>query len=199
MAEMSTSSMLPERLQLHGADHPAMALVSALLTGNNYLNWSFGVKRALHAKMKQCLIDRTSTKSNANDPHFKQWIRVDSMVTTWILNSISKDILEALMYAKSSRNLWEDLEQRYDECNEPQLYQLQREICSMVQGNSSISTYFTNMKRLWDKMAELKPTPQCTCNQCTCGASKVVAESVGFTQLIQFLMGLNDVFHNVKH
>ncbi|KAL0303814.1 UNVERIFIED_CONTAM: Retrovirus-related Pol polyprotein from transposon RE1 [Sesamum radiatum] len=130
----------PDRLQLHGSDHPGMVLVSAPLTGNNFLNWSFGIKRALRAKMKLGFIDGTSIKPDTNDPHFEQWIRVDSMVTTWILNSISKDIVEAFMYAKSSRTLWLDLEQRYD-----------------------------------------------------------VANSAAFTQLMQFLMGLSDVFDTVKH
>ncbi|KAL0430657.1 UNVERIFIED_CONTAM: hypothetical protein Sradi_0691700 [Sesamum radiatum] len=187
---------LPEWLQLHGCDHPGMVLVSALLTSNNYLNWSFGVKRALRAKMKLGFIDGTSVKPDTNDPHFEQWIRIDSMVTTWILNSISKDIVEAFMYAKSSRTLWLDLEQRFGECNGPQLYQLQREICSMTQGNSS---YFTNMKKLWDEMAELNLTQQCTCNGCTCGAWEDVANSAVFTQLMQFLMGINDVFDTVRH
>ncbi|KAL2226756.1 UNVERIFIED_CONTAM: RNA-directed DNA polymerase [Sesamum indicum] len=95
------------------------------------LNWSFGIKRALRAKMKLGFIDETSEKPHPTDPFFEQWIRVDSMVTTWILNSISKNIVEAFMCTKSSRNLWVDLEQRYRECNGPQLYQIQREICSM--------------------------------------------------------------------
>ncbi|KAL2231123.1 UNVERIFIED_CONTAM: hypothetical protein Sindi_1706700 [Sesamum indicum] len=103
------------------------------------------------------------------------------------------------MYTKSSQSLWLDLEQRYGDCNGPQLYQLQREICSMMQGNLPLSTYFTNMKRLWNEMGELKPTPQCTCNGCTCGAWNTVAESAAFTQLIQFLMGLNDTFDSVRH
>ncbi|KAL0366821.1 UNVERIFIED_CONTAM: Retrovirus-related Pol polyprotein from transposon RE1 [Sesamum radiatum] len=200
MAETSYTSddrqLLPEMLQLHGSDHPGIVLVSAPLTGNNYLNWSFGIKRALSAKMKLGFIDGTSVKPNAGHPHFEQWIRVDSMVTTWILNSISKDIVEAFMYTKSSRNHWLDLEQRYGECNGPQLYQLQREICSMTQGNATLSSYFTNMKRLWDEMLELKPTQQCTCDGCTCGALKGM---VAFTQLMQFLMGLNDSFEGVRH
>ncbi|KAL0396296.1 UNVERIFIED_CONTAM: hypothetical protein Scaly_0078000 [Sesamum calycinum] len=87
-AETRQTTTIPERLQLHGSDHPGMVLVSAPLTGNNYLNWSFGVKHALRAKMKLGFIDGTSIKPSANDPHFEQWIRVDSMVTTWILNSI---------------------------------------------------------------------------------------------------------------
>ncbi|KAL0313534.1 UNVERIFIED_CONTAM: hypothetical protein Sradi_5752700 [Sesamum radiatum] len=115
MAETSNAGentqIMPEKLQLHGSDHPGMVLVSAPLTGNNYLNWSFGINRALRAKMKLGFIDGTSGKPNANRPHFEQWIRVDRMVTTWILNSISKDIVEAFMYTKSSRNLWLDLEQ----------------------------------------------------------------------------------------
>ncbi|KAL2245802.1 uncharacterized protein LOC105178618 [Sesamum indicum] len=150
MAEMR-GNPLPEKLQLCGSDHPGMVLVSAPLTGNNYLNWSFGIKRALRAKMKLGFINGTSIKPNIDDSFSEQWIRVDSMVTTWILKSISKDIVEAFMYTKSFRSLWLDLEQRYGECNGPQLYQLQRQICSMTQGSSSLSTYFTNMKHLWMK------------------------------------------------
>ncbi|KAL0353610.1 UNVERIFIED_CONTAM: hypothetical protein Sangu_0942300 [Sesamum angustifolium] len=149
--------------------------------------------------MKLGFIDGTSIKPNANHPHFEQWIRVDSMVTTWILNSISKDIVEAFMYTKSSRNLWLDLEQRYGECNGPQLYQLQREICSMTQGTAPLSSYFTNITKLWDEMSELKPVPQCTCHGCTCGASKAMTDMASFTQLMQFLMGLSDVFDSVRH
>ncbi|KAL2235965.1 UNVERIFIED_CONTAM: hypothetical protein Sindi_1328700, partial [Sesamum indicum] len=70
---------LPERLQLHGSDHPGMVLVSAPLTEKNYLNWSFGIKLAFRAKMKLWFIDGTSVKPDTSDPHFEQWIRADSM------------------------------------------------------------------------------------------------------------------------
>ncbi|KAL2237966.1 UNVERIFIED_CONTAM: hypothetical protein Sindi_0988300 [Sesamum indicum] len=131
MAEMlATAEMrgnpLSEKLQLNGSDHPGMVLVSAPLIGNNYLNWSFGITRALRAKMKLGFIDGTSIKPNIDNPFSEQWIRMDSMMTTWILNSISKNIVEHFTYTKSSTSLWLDLEQRYGECNGPQLYQLQR-------------------------------------------------------------------------
>ncbi|KAL0373067.1 UNVERIFIED_CONTAM: Retrovirus-related Pol polyprotein from transposon RE2 [Sesamum calycinum] len=85
-----------ETLQLHGADHPGMVLVSVPLTGKNYLNWSHAIKRSLRAKMKLGFIDGTLVKPDVSDAAFEKWIRVDSMVTTWILNLISKDIVEAL-------------------------------------------------------------------------------------------------------
>ncbi|KAL0428232.1 UNVERIFIED_CONTAM: putative mitochondrial protein [Sesamum latifolium] len=124
-------------------------------------------------------------------------ILVDSMVTTWILNSISKDIVQAYTYAKSSRNLWLDLEQRYGGCNGPLLYQLQGSITSLAQGNLSLAEYYTKLKMLWDELYELKPTRQCTC-RCTCGAAQDNAESALSTQLLQFLMGLSEEFDNVR-
>ncbi|KAL2251575.1 UNVERIFIED_CONTAM: hypothetical protein Sindi_2279800 [Sesamum indicum] len=118
---------LPEKLQLHGSNHLGMILVSAPLTGNKYLNWSFGIKRALQTKMKLGFIDGTSEKPHPSDPFFEQWIRVDS------------------------------------------------------KGNLPLSSYFINMRKLWDEMAKLKPTPQCTCSGCSYGASKAVEDSAALT------------------
>ncbi|KAL0364197.1 UNVERIFIED_CONTAM: Retrovirus-related Pol polyprotein from transposon RE2 [Sesamum angustifolium] len=141
-----------EALQLHGADHPGMVLVSAPLTRKNYLNWSYAIKRALRAKMKLGFIDGSLSKPDVNDASFEKWIRVDSMVTTWILNSISKEIVEGFMYTKSSRSLWLDLEERYGRCNGPRLYQLQREITVLSQGNMTVEAYYTKRRRLWDEL-----------------------------------------------
>ncbi|KAL0308727.1 UNVERIFIED_CONTAM: hypothetical protein Sradi_5815000 [Sesamum radiatum] len=187
---------IPEQLQLHGSDHPGMVLVSAPLSGSNYLNWSCGIKRALRSKLKLCFIDGTSMKPRVDDPLFEQWIRVDDMVTTWILNSISKEIVEAFMYTESARSLWLDLE---GQCNVLLLYQLQHAISSLSQGNMSLAAYFTKLKKLWDEVSELMPTPQCTYNGYTCGASKAVAELAVFRQLMQFLMGLCGEFDGVRH
>ena len=94
---------------------------------------------------------------------FKKWNRIHSMLTTWILNSISKDIVEAFMYVSSTRDLWMELEARYGESNGPSIYQLQRLIRFIVQGNKSMTNYYTKLKKLWDKLACLAPTPGCAC------------------------------------
>lgn len=59
--------------------------------------------------------------------------RVDCMMISWILNSISKDIVEAFLYITSSKELWQELKKTFDRCNDPLLYQLQREISSISQ------------------------------------------------------------------
>ncbi|XP_011083380.1 uncharacterized protein LOC105165922 [Sesamum indicum] len=188
---------IPETLQLHSSDHPGMILVSTMLTKSNYLTWSYVVKRALRAKMKLGFIDGTSAKPCVTDPHFEQWIRVDSMVMTWILNCISKEIVGSFMYAKSARTLWLDLEERYGECNGLLLYQLQREIASLMQGNKSVVEYFSRLRMIWDELDVLMPVSQCTCG-CTCGAFKAAADQAVFTRLIQFLMGLSETFDHLR-
>ncbi|KAL0430286.1 UNVERIFIED_CONTAM: hypothetical protein Sradi_0654600 [Sesamum radiatum] len=149
--------------------------------------------------MKLGFIDGTNVKPAATDPSFEHWIRVDSMVTTWILNSIFKEIVEGFMYTKSAKKLWMDLEQRFGGCNGPQLYQLQKSITSLNQGNSSVGHYFTSLVKLWEEFDVLTLKTQCTCNSCTCGASKAAVDLASFMQVIQFLMGLGDDFNHVRN
>ncbi|KAL0349723.1 UNVERIFIED_CONTAM: hypothetical protein Sradi_4121900, partial [Sesamum radiatum] len=67
------------------------------------------------------------------------------------------------------------------------VYQIQREIDSVSQGDLSISAYYATLKRLWDDLTCLKLLPQCEC-----GAFKIIADINLSNQLMQFLMGLHD-------
>ncbi|KAL0295951.1 UNVERIFIED_CONTAM: hypothetical protein Sradi_6647200 [Sesamum radiatum] len=80
------------------------------------------------------------------------------MVTSWLLNSISKDIVESFLYASTTRELWEEVEARFGESNGPHIYQIRREIASVVQGNLSISAYFSKIKRFVTNLM-MEPLP----------------------------------------
>ncbi|KAL0461903.1 UNVERIFIED_CONTAM: hypothetical protein Slati_0077900 [Sesamum latifolium] len=121
-----------EFLQLHVGDHPGMVLVSAPFDGTDFLAWRRSVVIALRTKMKLRFIDRRYTMPDKTSDTYDTWIRVDSMVTSWILNAISKKISKAFLYTKSSKQLWLDLEERDGENNRPLVYQLQRAIASIT-------------------------------------------------------------------
>ncbi|KAL0447791.1 UNVERIFIED_CONTAM: hypothetical protein Slati_1907000 [Sesamum latifolium] len=167
MAETAASSRgldkasVSESLQLHGSDHPGMILINVCLT-----------------------VSSTKVRPAVTDPSFEHWVRVDSMVTTWILNSISKDIVEGFMNTKSARRLWLDLEEHYGGCNGPQLCHIQRQITFVSQGTTDVGAYFTKLRKLLDELDVLTPTPQCTCNGCTCGASKAVADLAAYAMVV---------------
>lgn len=75
-----------------------MTLVSSVLTGNNYLAWSRSIKFALGAKIRLGFINGKCICPSEDSPDYEQWVRVDCIVTSWILNWIAKDIVEAFLY-----------------------------------------------------------------------------------------------------
>lgn len=46
------------------------------------------------------------------------------MVTSWILNSIAKDIVEAFLYSSNAMELWDELQEMFGQKSAPFLYQL---------------------------------------------------------------------------
>lgn len=126
-------------MSLQNSDHPGMNLITASLTGNNYMTWSRSVKISLGAKIKLGFLDGKCKKPDEKDPKYEQWLQVDCMVRSWILNSISKDIVEAFLYVNTTKELWDELRERFGECNGPLLYQIQREITTVTQGSMTIA------------------------------------------------------------
>ncbi|KAK4383884.1 hypothetical protein Sango_2739700 [Sesamum angolense] len=182
-----------DSLQLQSSNHPGMVLVTSPLNGRNFSAWSRAVKIALGAKLKLGFITGKCKKPAVDSEHYKQWVRIDCMVTSWLLNSITKNITDVFLYAKSARELWVELEERFARCNGPLLYQLQSEITSITQGDLSVVEYFTKLKILWDELVQLTPLPDFTC-----GTAKAITELTNQNHLMQFLMGLNDMYDHVK-
>ncbi|KAL2242389.1 UNVERIFIED_CONTAM: Retrovirus-related Pol polyprotein from transposon RE1 [Sesamum indicum] len=185
---------VPDIMKLQANDNLGVSLVSAPFDGSNYLTWARSIRFALGARGKEGFIDGTCPKPAQEPTEMEQWRKGDCMVISWILNSITRDIAEAFLYTSSARNLWLDLESRFGQSNGPLLFQIQREICSTSQGNKSIAAYDIKLKKLWDEQLSLDPLPVCSC-----GAGRKFAEKAEFTQLIQFLMGLNDAYDHVRN
>ncbi|XP_075095496.1 uncharacterized protein LOC142173749 [Nicotiana tabacum] len=119
------------------------------------------------------------------------------MVTSWILNSLSKEIADSVEYANDAVELWKELEDRYEQTNGARLYQIQMEINDLYQGTLDITAYYTKLKKLWEELTTLNKRTQCSCD-CNCGAKKSMYIAEQDRRLIQFLMGLNEVYTVVR-
>ncbi|KAK4391969.1 hypothetical protein Sango_1974700, partial [Sesamum angolense] len=75
----------------------------------------------------------------------------------------------------------------YGECDGP-----------LSQGSMNVSVYYTGLKQLWDEVSCLIPPAMCTCGRCTCGCSKTKTGRIEANQLMQFLMGLNEHYDNIR-
>ncbi|KAL0401658.1 UNVERIFIED_CONTAM: hypothetical protein Slati_4195700 [Sesamum latifolium] len=93
----------PDVLKIQHSDNQGMSLVSVLLDSTNFLTWNRSIKITLEAKMKLSFISGKMKKPEERDNSYEQWIRADYMVTSWIVNSISKDIVESFLYNTTAR------------------------------------------------------------------------------------------------
>ncbi|KAM3265439.1 hypothetical protein P3L10_002433 [Capsicum annuum] len=178
-------------MYMHPSDNPGASLVPIPFDGVRYRSWRRGVLRALSVKNKLGFINGEYKRPDPGTSRYRQWERCDDMVTSWILNSLAKEITDIVEYVNDSFELWKELDNWYDQMNRAKLYQVQREINELSLGTLNITTYYTRMKKFWEELSTLQPKTQCSCN-CSCGAKENIFKAEQERRLIQFLMGLNE-------
>lgn len=111
---------------LHNGDHPGLVLVSHPLTGTNYNIWSRAMVMALTAKNKLSFVDGSYPRPKLDDMVYGAWNRCNSMVISWFLNSVSREIADNLMYISTASEAWIDLRDRFHQSNAPRIFQLKK-------------------------------------------------------------------------
>lgn len=181
---------------IHHSDNSGLVLISQPLTGDNYPSWNRAMVIALSVKNKIGFIDGTIILPEDNEDLLNQWIRNNNIVISWILNSISKEISASVIYLESAHEIWIDMKERYQQRNGPRIFQLRRELMNHIQGQSSVSTYFTKLKTIWEELNNYRQV--CSYGRCNCGGSKKLAEHYQTEYVMLFLMRLNDSYAQVR-
>ncbi|XP_075096261.1 uncharacterized protein LOC107767985 [Nicotiana tabacum] len=132
-----------------------------------------------------------------NDKEYPLWSRCNDMVTSWLLNSLTKEIGDNVIYYRTAKDLWNSLEHRFGQSSGAKLHHLQKEISKTCQGNNNISSYFTTLKRQWDELDSLNSHLGCN-SACVCDGKKKMAKFMEDQRVIQFLMGLNDTYAQAR-
>ncbi|XP_060182435.1 uncharacterized protein LOC132612115 [Lycium barbarum] len=101
-------------LYMHPLESAGAMLVPVQFNGIGYRSWRRGVLRALSVKNKLGFINGECKKPEFASPQHRQWERCDDIVTSWILNSLSKEIADSVEYVNDSTELWKELDDRYD-------------------------------------------------------------------------------------
>lgn len=73
------------------------------------------------------------------------------MIMAWITNSIEKEISESFLWMDSTKDIWEELQERYHQGDIFCISDLQEKIYAQKQGELSITQYFTTLKKLWQE------------------------------------------------
>ncbi|KAK8335519.1 hypothetical protein V6Z12_A09G059600 [Gossypium hirsutum] len=85
--------------------------VAYRLNGKNYLKWSQLVRTFLKGRGKLSHLLRTGPKEG--DPKFDARDEQDSIVMSWLWNSMMPEISDTCMFLSTSKEIWEAVKQTY--------------------------------------------------------------------------------------
>ncbi|KAJ0920331.1 putative RNA-directed DNA polymerase [Helianthus annuus] len=181
-------------LFLHPSDSSSLTIVGIKLKGTeNYRVWSSAMKLALEAKNKFGFIDGKCKKNSDDDVLSSQWDRCNSVVLSWLLNSVSEELYLGQVFSKLASEVWIDLKETYDKVDGSIVYDLYKKINCITQNGSSVSEYYHKLNTMWKQFDAVLQLPTCSCQ-----AAKDFNDFSTLIKLMQFLMGLDDVYQPVR-
>lgn len=150
--------------------------------------WKRSITIALSAKNKLGLVNGTLPRPDT-EPLKAQWDRVNDMVISWILNTVSDEISTGMDFVSYAQEIWIELHDQFASIDGHRVYQVLKDLHALEQSEKSVEFYYHKMKNLWDEYSALEPTIVCKCE-----SHKLQEEREQRKKLLQFLMGLNESF-----
>ncbi|KAF5769726.1 putative transcription factor interactor and regulator CCHC(Zn) family [Helianthus annuus] len=200
MGDTSTSATMISKLDigdplyLHPSDSSTLTIVSIKLKGTeNYPVWSNAMRLALEAKNKYGFIDGKCIKPKDDQVLANQWERCNSVVITWLLNSISEELFLGQVFSKLASEVWTDLKESFDKVDGSVVYDLYKRINGISQNGSTVAEYYNRLTTMWKQFDAMVQLPTCSCQ-----AAKDYNDFSTLIKLMQFLMGLDDIYQPVR-
>ncbi|XP_058783503.1 uncharacterized protein LOC131658196 [Vicia villosa] len=182
---------------MHPNENPALVLVTPLLSSNNYHSWSRSMTMALRSKNKLHFINGALPRPSDLDFNSIAWDRCNTMIMSWIKNSVEHEIAQSILWIENAADMWIELKERFYHGDVFRISDLQEEICTLKQGDTSISSYYTKLKILWQELDNFRPIPTCDCDPTCCAITKIRTYRDS-DQVIRFLKGLNDQYAAIR-
>jgi len=159
-------------LFLHPSDQPGQGLVADAFNGDDFENWRRSVMVALSAKPKLSILDGSYKKPKATSPLLPYWQQCNDMVISWLLNSLHKNVRDSVLFHNTTSDIWAELNERYGQTNKAKLFQAQKAVSCISQGDQDVANFFNAARKAWDELTAVGATPRCNCTKCECEVNK---------------------------
>ncbi|GJW63747.1 ribonuclease H-like domain-containing protein [Tanacetum coccineum] len=107
--------------------------------------------------------------------------------------SLSPDLYLGQVYSQIASEVWDELQETYDKMDKSVIFNVINKIHALKQDELSVPEYYHKLNSLWREFDTLT-----LLHACTCAAYEGVLKHNQLVRLMQFLMGLNDAYLNIK-
>ena len=136
--------------QTHNTESHPVQITTISLNGDNFLRWSQLVRMYLRGRGKIGYLTGDNVAPASEDPLYTTWDAENSMVMTWLMNSMNEKIGSNYMCYSTAKELWDNVNQMYSDLgNQSQVYELTLKLGEIRQGEESVTKYFSSLKLLW--------------------------------------------------
>ena len=140
-------------IQPSQSDSHSAQITNIRLNGDNFLRWSQSVRMYIRGRGKIGYLTGDKPAPTPEDPTYMTWDAENSMVMTWLVNSMEEDISSNYLCYSTAKELWDNVNQMYSDLgNQSQVYELTLKLGDIRQGEDSVTKYFNSLKRLWQDL-----------------------------------------------
>lgn len=131
----------------------SIQITTIRLNGENFLRWSQSVRMYIRGRGKIGYLTGDKKEPDPKDANYPTWDAENSMVMTWLVNSMEEDISSNYMCYHTAKELWDNVNQMYSDLeNQSQVYEVTLKLGEIRQGEDNVTKYFNSLKRLWQDL-----------------------------------------------
>lgn len=135
----------PEGIALHITGHK--------LNGQNFIQWERSVRIFLQGKGKEGYISGDPKQPEQEGPNLKKWQLENSLVMSWLLNTMTNEIGENFMYYDTAKEIWDAVKETYSNIdNTSAIFEIKSLLHDLQQGEKSVTEFFNTLSRYWQQL-----------------------------------------------
>ncbi|KAF6149892.1 hypothetical protein GIB67_008613 [Kingdonia uniflora] len=185
-------------------DYPNQKITSQLLDDLNYIRWAQSAKLFVGGCGKIRFLLGTEKELAESDSKYAKWFSDDSMVRTWLINSMQPMISAGYLFTNNAHLIWESLRKVYSQReNNARIFQLSKKIENFKQGTQTLGMYYARLRSSLEELSHydsfiewLTSVPSEKVPPPT--TSEIYAKIVKKTWVFPFFAGLNPDFEYTR-
>ncbi|KAJ9541315.1 hypothetical protein OSB04_027821 [Centaurea solstitialis] len=176
------------------SDNSSLQITLHKLNGKNFLQWSQSVSLFLRGKGRIGYVTSKIPVPATTDPKYSQWDAENSMVMTWLINSMDLHIGKTYMFLPTAADLWKAIHETYSDLeNSSQVFEIKTKLRDQRQGSLSVTEYYSVLCTLWQELDLFYP------NEWKCTSDvKLYAQRVEKERVFDFLYGLSSQLDDAR-